>query len=528
MNEQNSSVLVNGILKQIRIHNNKIIKRHEENSTRMIPILKSYTMKSKSKFCSLSEENKNIKHKKKKPHQQNSSTLTINNELIQNIQNKNTKKNFNKFTKRSPTVKVQLKNIFPLLLSKNRKSNKSNNIFTNPNYNIFTNPNYKTLNNKNTSTFAIKTKRRVKNNVLTPSKKKINKNNFFKSVFSPKINNSKLLFTNNNSINSTTLSTTTIKKIKNDNKNNLSKIKNPKNSLNKHNVLIQEYVNKNNLFLNGKIKNKQKEKANTKFLTPKNINLLSNKDQKLLNKVVNRKKRNQLLKLNISGKIHKTNTVNKCKINNNLKIDSVNKNESKIRNYQERGNKITYFSFQMPNNIKSNYIKNSKNSLRVEDNNPLLQGKSNEFIANKISFIFNKNKEMKKIFGKKEYSSDTFDEKESKMINYDLGEMTDFSEYEIHSKSKISISKEKINYNNKIYYNESKKIMLNEVEKTIEQISQEAKDYFDASKSSKKNDNNKSESYSKMDSKILCNNIDEYSKGEKKKNITNIFLNKEL
>ena len=519
MSHQNSSDLVNGIIRQIKNQNNKKINRQGKSQKKVIPT-KSYTLDIENRVFHLSGEKKNSNYKIIKTHQKYFSSLIFNNLLPQkNI----IKKKTNNITKRFHSVKTELKNILSLYIANNNKKN-----------NILAYSNIKSRNVKNNTitNFEIKTKSGIKNKVLTPPKKKISASNFFKPEFSSAIKNNKLLFPSNNSIDNTTLSSTAAKKNKNGAKNSLFKIKDSYYSIRKQNDLNQEYenkINKTNILCKEKIKYLGKEKTGIKILTKQKKKQLQNKNaQKLfINKVINKKKKNMLIKVNIRYQTHKTSRINKNKLNNNRKINNDKGNKLKINPYQQKGTKIRNSSAQIVNTVKNNYIKNSKNLLNSLNNNIIIKDSSRKFIPELISLIFPRKKEVKDIIEKKEYSNDTFDEQESKMINYDLGKLTYYSESDIDSISKIS-TKEKKNYNNKKNFKESKVIMPNEVEKTIEQISQEAKDYFDNSELSKKIDRDKRENFSIKDSSVLCNNIDEYTKGEKKKNITYIFLKNEF
>ena len=515
MSHQNSSDLVNGIIRQINNQNNIRTNKKGKSQKKVIPT-KSYTLEIENRVFGLSGEKKNATYKIIKTHQKYFSSLMFNNRLPR--KNK-IKKNKNNVTKRFHSVKTELKNVLSLYIANN---NKKNNILT------YSNNKSRNVKNNTITNLEIKTKSGIKNKVLTPPKKKINTSNFFNPIFSSTIKNNKLLFPSNNSIDNTTFSSTAAKKNKNEAKNSLFKIKGNNYSIKKQNDSNQEYenrINKINIFWKNKIKNLGKEKTDIKILAQKKKNRLQNKnDQKLfINKVINKKKKNKLLKVNIPYQTHKTSIINKSKLNNNRKSNNNKRNKTKINAYRQKETEIRNSSTQIVNTIKNNYIKNSKNLLRSLHNNTLIKDNSRKFIPDLISLIFPSKKEVKDIVKKKEYSNDTFDDQESKMINYDLGKLTYYSESDIDSISKIS-TKEKKNYNNKNNFKESKVIMLNEVEKTIEQISKEAKDYFDNSESSKKKHRDKSENFSIKDNSVLCNNIDEYTKDEIKKNITYIFL----
>ena len=173
------------------------------------------------------------------------------------------------------------------------------------------------------------------------------------------------------------------------------------------------------------------------------------------------------------------------KTNTNSKINMENK-KSKIVDYKEIINK---------NNLNSFHIL-SKNYFGNINNHYLLM-----MILNSKFINFN---------DKSESSND----KESKMINYELENLNEQSESSSIS-STFSTKK-------------------NEVEKSLSQIYKEAKDFLDTSNSVKKhysvrsnltkNDSNEKKNLLVNNSKILCQNIEEYKEGEKKKNIIRLFI----
>ena len=334
------------------------------------------------------------------------------------------------------------------------------------------------ITNKKNFCFNTNSNCKRKNGLISKSKTK-------KDYFSPLKNYNSNIFQKNN------LKT----KIFKDNDKINSKAKN-----------IYNYSQKNSL---SKLNKFQNDTTNDKKLNKKDIIYYSKDCEKKANQTEKSEIKNKSKEktINHSNKklIKKSNTSNKTK----------NKKFTKIRN------KSTLFSFKLLKNNKLNSYKFQKQNLSNKKN--ITPFNSNTTSITNFNDIIQQNISE---FADFKITENSIETSESMMINYNLGEKT-----ETPFSSKLLMKK-------KIIKNLSR--FSSEREKTLKQISREAKEFLNISKILKSNEKISKKVIKIKDSldniavfdndnvgenfDFLCYDIEEFKEEERNKNIINIFL----
>lgn len=296
------------------------------------------------------------------------------------------------------------------------------------------------------------------------------------------------------------------------NLNKVKKISSKRNNQQSNNISVNNF----NRMLFNQINNVNSKRENSKLNTISVNNLKNNKNTF-----------KNFSMLNYSNKY-----------NNDLNYTKRNLNETKIQKSNHYSNyrltkKLNYYSeLKYPNSNLNSRNKSSKLTSRILTIKKKINESRNNDLFPRLKSLTRMNSRTinKKILLSEflkinniniEENNNDESSFESKMINYNLGEIN-----ETPCSSKLSSE-----YNNKQNIN-----INDEMEKNIDQITKEAKEFLEVSISNNSetkisknsiniNNEEKNENYkSTKNSSILCNDIEEYNDEERNKNIVSIFL----
>lgn len=344
----------------------------------------------------------------------------------ENKQKIKSKKKFNIRRKSSISDEIDTKNFFEF-----NDTNIYNTIFAVKNIN----------NNKKTKTINLRYNNKFNFSSDRNNKKIITKKGIdcLKQAFSPNKLNSRILETTNNNKSQNVA----IKKNKDNLENNKSKTKKNKTSRNEKNFINTNLTKK---FIKCKISKK-----------------------KIKNYEISKTERSKYSKIKIKNLLGNNTNTEKIIQNINIEDRKNSKSKKEIKNKEIKDSEMKHYqklkfhplSFQL---MKKKPITQLKILVKNKNISPISQTLSTKISS--IMFKIIPAHEINKLFPKVDYSKDASNEDDSKMINYDLGNMTGTS---------LSYKKSIPNF----FYANNKN---SELEKTIDQITKETKEFFDESR----------------------------------------------